>query len=56
MNPFDVESIAEAMGKMLDENLRQELIEKGRKRRMDFSWDKAAEAWWKCIEKLTNEN
>lgn len=52
VDPFDVESIADAMEKILDENLRNTLIEKGRRRREDFSWDKAAEMWWKTIENL----
>ncbi len=52
VDPFSEESIADAMGKMLDEDVRNNLIEKGRVRRNDFSWDKAAEEWWKCIEKL----
>ena len=56
VDPFNEESIAEAMEKILDEDLRNKLIEKGRKRREDFSWDKAAEMWWKCIEKLKTEN
>lgn len=52
VDPFSEESIADAMGKMLDEDVRNNLIEKGRVRRNDFSWDRAAEEWWKCIEKL----
>lgn len=52
VDPFSEESIADAMGRMLDEDVRKNLIEKGRVRRNDFSWDKAAEEWWKCIEKL----
>jgi hypothetical protein len=35
------------MEKILDEEVRNDLIEKGRIRRQDFSWDKAAEIWWK---------
>ena len=50
VDPFSVESIADAMEKVLDEEVRNELIEKGRRRREDFSWDKAAEKWWKVIE------
>ncbi len=52
VDPFDVNSIAEAMKKILNDDVRQGLIEKGRIRRQDFSWDKAAEGWWKCIEKI----
>ena len=50
VDPFKEESIADAMEKVLDEDVRKSLIEKGRIRRNDFSWDKAAEAWWRCIE------
>lgn len=47
--PFNIDSIADAMIQMLDENVRNALIEKGRVRRNDFSWDKAAEGWWSVI-------
>ena len=57
VDPFKEESIAEAMKKILDGKLREELIEKGRVRRQDFSWDKAAEMWWKvCSEELGIRN
>ena len=46
--------IADAMEKIMDEDLRHELINKGRIRRKDFSWDKAAEGWWRCIELTIN--
>ena len=53
VDPFNEESIADAMEKILDEEVRKELIEKGRIRRQDFSWDKAAEMWWRvCSEEL----
>ena len=52
VDPFDVNSISKAMKKILDDEVRQGLIEKGRIRCQDFSWDKAAEGWWKCIEKI----
>ena len=53
VDPFNEESIAEAMEKILNEEVRNELIEKGRIRRQDFSWDKAAEMWWRvCSEEL----
>lgn len=56
VDPFKVESIADAMKKVLDEDVRKSLIEKGKVRREDFSWDKAAECWWKSIEKLKIES
>lgn len=49
VNPFDIESIANAMIEIQDENVRKSLIEKGRIRKDDFSWDKTAEGWWKVI-------
>ncbi len=52
VDPFSVSSIADAMIKIYeDKNLRNSLIEKGRKRKGDFSWDKTAEALWNSIEK-----
>lgn len=51
VNPFDIESIANAMVAIQDENVRKSLIEKGRIRRDDFSWDKTAEGWWDVIVK-----
>lgn len=49
VDPFNIDSIADAMIQMLDGNVRNTLIEKGRVRRDDFSWDKAAEGWWSVI-------
>lgn len=49
VDPFNEDDIAEAMAKVLDENVRKELIEKGRIRAMDFSWDKAAETIWNSL-------
>ena len=54
VDPFDVESIASAMELVMDENVRNSLIEKGRERRNDFSWDKAAEGWWNVISEFAN--
>ena len=54
IDPFDVESIASAMEVVMDENVRNSLIEKGRIRRNDFSWDKAAEGWWSVIKTFAN--
>ncbi|MBL0049644.1 MAG: glycosyltransferase family 4 protein [Bacteroidetes bacterium] len=52
VNPFSVEEITAALVKMNeDEALRNILIEKGRSRRLDYSWDKTAEKLWTCIEK-----
>lgn len=51
VNPFDVDNIKNAMIKMIrDENLRQTLIEKGRKRKEQFSWDQTAAKLWDVID------
>lgn len=51
VNPFDVDNIKNAMIKMIrDENLRQTLIEKGRKRKEQFSWDQTAAKLWDIID------
>lgn len=55
VDPFDEQSIADGMAMMLDEKVRAALIEKGRERQKDFSWDKAAEAIWDCLMKVVGE-
>lgn len=56
VDPFSVESIANAMLYIYkDEDMRNRLIQKGRKRKLDFSWDKTATALWESIEKAVNE-
>ncbi|MBL0329866.1 MAG: glycosyltransferase family 4 protein [Bacteroidetes bacterium] len=55
VDPFSVDSISKAMIYMYkDADMRQSLIEKGRKRKLDFSWDKTADALWSSIEKTLN--
>lgn len=55
VDPFSVDSISKAMIYMYkDADMRQTLIEKGRKRKLDFSWDKTADALWNSIEKTLN--
>ena len=49
VDPFSEASIAEGMTEMLDENVRENLIEKGRERVQDFSWDQAAEEIWNSL-------
>ena len=54
VDPFSVESIAEGMLKMSnDAALRQTLVEKGRQRCREFSWDRTAALLWKSILKTT---
>ncbi len=56
-NPFSTESIANGMVKIaLNENLRKELIEKGKKQREQFSWDKTAKRVWKSLEQCFLED
>lgn len=51
-DPFNPSSIKQQMERIaLDSDLRTSLIEKGRVRRLDFSWDKTAELLWASIEK-----
>ena len=52
VDPFNEDTIAEAMAQMLDENTRKELIEKGRVRAQDFSWDYAADVIWNSLMKV----
>ena len=52
VDPHSVEQIAEAMTQLFSDNqLRYELIEKGRVQRQKFNWDLTAQRLWACIEK-----
>ncbi len=52
-NPFSADSIAGAMEKIyFDHKLRNSLIEKGRKQREKFSWDKTAKLLWESVERI----
>lgn len=51
VDPFSIDAIADALWKLYsDAELRTKLIEKGRIRKLDFSWDKTAQALWESIE------
>ncbi|MBW6479772.1 MAG: glycosyltransferase family 4 protein [Bacteroidales bacterium] len=51
-DPYSIDSISEAMISIsTNEDLRNSLIEKGKERSRQFSWDKTADALWKIIEK-----
>ncbi|MES2591480.1 MAG: glycosyltransferase family 1 protein [Bacteroidota bacterium] len=51
VDPFSVAAIAEAMTVIYkDESMRDTLIANGKKRRLDFNWDKTAAALWESIE------
>ncbi|MDD2636275.1 MAG: glycosyltransferase family 1 protein [Bacteroidales bacterium] len=55
-SPYDYKKVAENMELITnDENLRLNLIDQGRIQRENFSWDKSAERFWKCIEKVITE-
>lgn len=55
VDPTSVEQIADAMTCLAtDENLRQELIAKGREQRKLFSWDQTAERLWDCVMRAYN--
>lgn len=52
VDPFSTESITQALKLVYrDENLRKELIEKGKLQRARFSWQKTADNLWNCIQK-----
>lgn len=56
VDPMSVDSIAKAMQDILqDEGLRNSLIEKGRVRKNNFSWDKTAALTWDSIIKTAEE-
>ena len=50
INPMNINEISEAMKKLAtDENLRKNLIEKGKIQRQKFSWQKTADKLWEAI-------
>jgi glycosyltransferase involved in cell wall biosynthesis len=52
VDPFSVDAIAGAMKAIfLDETLRSTLVERGRKRKGHFSWDRTADLLWECMER-----
>ena len=55
VDPFSIDSIANAMLYLYKvESMRNQLINKGRKRKLDFSWDKTANALWESIERTVH--
>ncbi len=57
VDPFSVESICGQMQKIAsDSGLRKSLIEKGRERRKEFTWQKSADRLWRSIEKTIQDN
>lgn len=56
VNPMSVDSIVSAMQRIARDNeLRQELIRKGKERARLFSWNLSAERLWNSIEKALEE-
>jgi glycosyltransferase involved in cell wall biosynthesis len=54
-DPFSVESISEGLLRMAnDESLRKSLVEKGKFRAKEFSWDKTSDTVWNAILKVKN--
>jgi len=52
VNPYSVEEIAHAMYQIAsDQNLRNDLINKGIERKGLFTWDRSADLLWETIEK-----
>ncbi|MBO2526399.1 MAG: glycosyltransferase family 1 protein [Bacteroidetes bacterium] len=51
VDPFDVNSIANAMVKIQDENLRFQLIKNAWLRKKKYSWDTTAESVWQSLMK-----
>ena len=55
VDPTSVDQIADAMTQLAtNENLRQELIAKGRAQRTKFSWVLTAERLWDCVMRAYN--
>lgn len=55
IDPLNANQLKEAMIKVWqDENLRTNLIQKGRIRKQQFSWEKSADLLWQSIEKATH--
>ncbi|MFM7154698.1 MAG: glycosyltransferase, partial [Bacteroidota bacterium] len=50
VNPFETASITESLRNVYEnEKLRNSLVARGRVRRGEFSWDKAAEVAWEAV-------
>ena len=55
-NPHEQQSIASQMMLLYkDEQLRKQLIEKGKQRSLDFSWDQAAIKFWEVLVALSKK-
>lgn len=55
VNPFDVDEIVNAMKKLHDDNnLRKELVSRGKNIALKYSWERTAHLLWNCIIKTNN--
>lgn len=50
VSPFDINEIASAMQTMMDDNVRNDYISKGQKRKELFSWTRTAELFWDSVQ------
>lgn len=56
VNPLSVDEIAEGMHQLINnENLRKELVERGKIQRQKFSWDLTAKLLWESTEKVITQ-
>lgn len=54
VDPYSPQTIADAMHTIVkNPQLRTNLIENGKKRRVDFSWEITAQRMWNCLEKAS---
>lgn len=52
VDPADVEDIAHAISRLRDTDLRQQLVERGRKQRELFSWQRTTDLLYESMQKL----
>lgn len=54
VDPYSPQTISDAMHTIVkNPQLRMNLIENGKKRRVDFSWEITAQRMWNCLEKAS---
>ena len=57
INPEDVNDIYQGMKKLLnDENLKRTLIQKGKERASEFSWEKTANMYIELYNEIINKS
>ena len=54
IDPANPDDIAHAISRLSNEQLREELIEKGRLQRSKFSWDITSNLLWESMMKTIN--